>query len=76
MFPSQFMCWGLPWWSSAMNHAIQGTWVRYLVKELKFHMLRGNEAHILQLLSPHATHGDCVPQQRISQDTTKTQHSK
>ena len=76
MFPSQFICWGLPWWSSAMNHAMQRTWVRYLVKELKFHMLRSNKARILQLLSPQATNGVCVPQQKISHDTTKTQHVK
>lgn len=34
------------------------------------------QAHILQLLSPHATNGVCVPQQKISHDTTKTQHIK
>ena len=76
MSPFQFICWGLPWWSSAMNHAMEGTRVRYLVKELEFHMLRSNEARKLQLLGLHATIRVCMPQQKISHDTTKTQHSK
>ena len=32
--------------------AVQGPWVRYLVRELRFHTLWGKEAHVLQLLKP------------------------
>ena len=34
---------------------IQGMWVQMLVRELRFHMQWGNQAHTLQLLNLHAT---------------------
>ena len=35
--------------------AMQGTWVRFLIRELGFHMTCSNKAHTPQLLSPWAT---------------------
>ena len=43
--------------------AIQGTWVRSLVRELRSHMPRGKEAH-------------SAPQRKIPHDATKTQSNQ
>lgn len=47
---------GLSWWfrGSESTFPEQETWIQSLGGELRSHLSQGNEAHALQVLSPHA----------------------
>ena len=43
---------------------MQGTWIQSLVRELRYHMPRGNKAHTLQIKKPVHSNEDPAPSQK------------